>query len=63
MIFQDLNNKIITMGKTRDCISLECQKEKADLEYLQEKRMKQEALVRQFENDNEIYSNIRCFIR
>jgi hypothetical protein len=59
MIFQDLNNQIITMGKTLDSYRLECQKEKEELEYLQEKRMKLEALVRQFENNNEEYNKIR----
>ena len=59
MVFQDLNNQIITMGKTLDSYRIECQKEKEELESLQQKRMKQEALVRQFENDNEAYNKIR----
>jgi hypothetical protein len=42
-----------------DSYRLECQKEKEELEYLQEKRMKLEALVRQFENDDEVYDKIR----
>jgi hypothetical protein len=45
--------------KTSDSVRLERQKEKEELEYLQQKRMKQEALIRQFENDNEEYNNIR----
>jgi chromosome segregation ATPase len=59
MLFQDLNNQIITMGKTLDSCRLECQKEKEELESLQQKRMKQEALVRQFENNNEEYNKVR----
>lgn len=56
--FQNLNDQIISMGKTLDTIKLECQNEKARLHVVQQERMKQEALVKHFENNNEEYINI-----
>jgi hypothetical protein len=56
--FQSLNDHIIAMGKTLDSIKLDCEKETARLQVLQQKRMKQEALVKHFENNNEEYINI-----
>lgn len=44
--FQNLNDQIIAMGKTLDYIKLDCGKEMAELQVLQQKRMKQEALVK-----------------
>ena len=55
--FQTLNDQIITMGKTLDS-RLECQKEMVRLQVLQQERIKQEALVKHFENNNEEYINI-----
>ena len=57
--FQNLNDQIISMGKTLDSARLDCEKEKAQLQHLQQERMKQEALVRQFENNNEEYAKIK----
>jgi hypothetical protein len=42
-----------------DSYRLECQKVKAQLDYLQQERMKQESIVRYFENNNEEYIKIR----
>ena len=55
--FQTLNDQIITMGKTLNS-RLECQKEMVRLQVLQQERIKQEALVKHFENNNEEYINI-----
>jgi hypothetical protein len=38
-----------------DSIRLDCEKEMSRLQHLQQERMKQEALVKQFENNNEEY--------
>ncbi|MBV9178832.1 MAG: hypothetical protein JO297_17535 [Nitrososphaeraceae archaeon] len=59
MIFQDFTDQISYLHKTSDSTRLECEKEKQELESLQQKRMKQEGLIRQFENDNEAYNKIR----
>lgn len=56
--FQSLNDHIIDMGKTLDSIKLDCEKEMAELQVLQQQRMKQEALVKHFENNNEEYIKI-----
>ena len=56
--FQALNDQIITMGKTLDSIRLECQKEMVRLQVLQQQRIKQEDIVKHFENNNEEYANI-----
>jgi 4-alpha-glucanotransferase len=42
-----------------DSICLDCEKETAQRDQLYQKRMKQEAVVRQFENSNEGYIKIR----
>jgi hypothetical protein len=47
------------MGKTFDSIRRDCEKETARLQELQQKRMKQEALVKQFKNNNEEYAKIK----
>ncbi|HET7283500.1 MAG TPA: hypothetical protein VFI70_02345 [Nitrososphaeraceae archaeon] len=54
-----LNNQIIMMRKTLDSTRLDCEKEMERLRYLQQQRMKQEALVKRFENSNEVYIKIR----
>jgi hypothetical protein len=41
--FQNLNDQIISMGKALDSICLDCEKEMARLQQLQQERMKQEA--------------------
>jgi hypothetical protein len=46
------------MDKTLDSIKLDCEKEMTELLSLQQQRMKQEALVKHFENNNEKYINI-----
>ena len=51
-----LNNQIIMMRKTRDSTRLDCEKEMERLRHLQQKRIKQEDLVKHFENSNEVYS-------
>jgi len=54
-----LNNQIIMMRKTRDSTRLDYEKEMERLRHLQQQRMKQEALVKHFENSNEVYIKIR----
>jgi hypothetical protein len=56
--FQSLNDHIIAMGKTLDSIKLDCEKETAQFQVLQQQRMKQEAIVKHFENNNEEYIKI-----
>jgi hypothetical protein len=58
-IFQDLTDKISTMLKRLDSIHLDCEKELAQRDQLYQKRMKLEAAVRYFENNNEGYIKIR----
>ena len=54
-----LNNQIIMMRKTRDSTRLDYEKEMERLRHLQQQRMKQEALVKHFENSNEVCIKIR----
>src|ERR1051325_3948018 len=49
MIFQDLNNQISSMRSILDSIRLDIEKEKTRLNQLYQKRIKQEALVIQYE--------------
>ena len=56
---QLLNNQIIIMRKTWDSTRLDCEKEMERLRYLEQQRMKQEALVKHFENSDEVYIKIR----
>ena len=53
--FQQVNNQIIMMRKTRDSTRLECESEMERLRHVQQERMKQEAIVKHFENNNEVY--------
>jgi hypothetical protein len=57
--FQQVNNQIIMMSKTRDSTRLDCEKEMERLRHLQQQRIKQEDLVKHFENDNIAYIKIR----
>ena len=57
--FQNLTDQNIAMGKQLDSIRLDCEKERAQLDVLEQKRIKQEALVKHFENSNEVYIKIR----
>jgi hypothetical protein len=52
---QLLNNQIIMMRKTLDSTRLDYEKEMERLRHLQQEIMKQEALVKHFENSNEVY--------
>jgi len=52
--FQDLTNQTVSMSNRLDLIKLDCEKEMTRLQHLQEERMKQEALVKQYENNNEV---------
>jgi hypothetical protein len=59
MVFQDLSNQISSMRNTLDSIRLEYQKEKIRLYQLYQQSFKQQALIRQFQNDNEEHLKIR----
>jgi hypothetical protein len=54
-----LNNQIIMMRKTLDSTRLDYEKEMERLRHLQQERVKQEAIVKHFENSNEGYIKIR----
>jgi hypothetical protein len=43
------------MRKTRDSTRLDYEKEMERLRHLQQERVKQEAIVKHFENNNEVY--------
>ena len=58
-IFQELTDQISTMRKRLDSINKDCEEETTRLQDLQQQRMKQEAIVRQFGNNNEEYIKIR----
>lgn len=57
--FQNIIDEIVLIGNRLDSIHLECQNQVTHVHQLCQKRMKLDALVRQFENDNETYNNIR----
>jgi predicted DNA-binding protein (UPF0251 family) len=50
---------MIMMRKRLDSINKDCEKEMERLRRLQQQRIKQEALVKHFENSNETYNKIR----
>jgi len=50
-----LNNQIIMMRKTLDSTRLDYEKEMERLRHLQQQRVKQKAIVKHFENNNEVY--------
>jgi hypothetical protein len=58
-LFQELTDQIATLHKRLDSIRLDYEKEMSRLQGLQQQRMKLEAVVRQFENSNEVYIKIR----
>jgi hypothetical protein len=58
-LFQELTDQIATLHKRLDSIRLAYEKEMSRLQGLQQQRMKLEAVVRQFENSNEVYIKIR----
>ncbi|MGA9170996.1 MAG: hypothetical protein WBZ20_12715, partial [Nitrososphaeraceae archaeon] len=53
--FQQVNDQIIMMRKTLDSTRLECENEMERLRYLEQQRVKQEAIAKHFENSNEVY--------
>ena len=55
----DLNNQITEASNYVEHYKASCRQEQTKLEDLRQKRMKLEALVRQFENNNEEYVKIR----
>jgi hypothetical protein len=57
--FQQLNDHITMVSKTRDSVRLDYEKEMDRLRYLQQQRIKQEGVVRQFQNNNEEYVKIK----
>ena len=50
-----LINQIIMIRKTRDSTRLDYKKEMERLRHLQQERINQEAIVKHFENNNEVY--------
>src|ERR1051325_10307439 len=58
-IYQEINDKILSMSKRLDSLNLDCEKELAQRDQLYQKRMKLEVSVRQFQNNNEEYAKIK----
>ena len=58
-LLQELSDQISTMRKRLDSTRLDYEKEMERLRHFQQERMKQEALVKHFENNNEVYIKIR----
>lgn len=56
---QQLNEHITMVNKTRDSVRLDYEKEMDQLRSLQQQRIKQEAIVKHFENNNEEYAKIK----
>jgi len=57
--FQNIIDETVVIGNKLNSIHLECQTQTTQVHLLYQKRMKLDALVRQFENDNEAYNKIR----
>jgi hypothetical protein len=57
--FQNIIDETIVIGNKLNSIQLECQNQTTHMRQLYQKRMKQEALIRQLENDNDVYNKIR----
>jgi hypothetical protein len=57
-IFQEINDKILSMRNRLESLNLDCEKELAQRDHLYQKNMKLEAAVRYFENSNEGYIKI-----
>jgi len=49
-IYQEINDKILSMRKRLDSLNLDCERELAQRDQLYQKRMKPQAGVRQFQN-------------
>jgi predicted XRE-type DNA-binding protein len=49
-IYQEINDKILSMRQRLDSLNLDCEKELAQRDQLYQKRMKLQATVRQFQN-------------
>ena len=49
-LFQEINDKILSMRNRLDSTNLDCEKELAQRDQLYQKRMKLQASVRQFQN-------------
>jgi chromosome segregation ATPase len=58
-IYQEINDKILSMRQRLDSLNLDCEKELAQRDQLCQKRMKLQDLLRHFENNNEEYTKIR----
>ena len=58
-IIQDYDNQVTALGKSFDSYCRLCQEEESRLTDLQRQRLKAEALVNHFENNNEEYVKIR----
>ena len=58
-IYQEINDKILSMRQRLDSLNLDCEKELAQRDQLYQKRMKLQDLLRHFENNNEEYTKIR----
>ena len=61
-IMQDYENQVIALGKSFDDYCRLCQEEEVKLGDLQTKRLKAEAIVSHFENNNKEYVNIRSVV-
>ena len=58
-IMQDYENQLIALGKSFDNYCQLCQEEEVKLTHLQRKKLKAEALVSHFQNNDEEYLKIR----
>jgi chromosome segregation ATPase len=58
-IYQEIKDKILSMRNRLDFLNLDCERELAQRDQLYQKRMKLEASVRQFQNNNEEYAKIK----
>lgn len=58
-IIQNYNGQVAAVGKTFDSYCLRCEQQEKKLADLRRQRMREEALVRQFENNNAEYIKIR----
>ena len=61
-IIQDYDNQVKALGKSFDSYCRLCQEEKIRLTDLQRQRLKAEALVSHFQNNNEEYLKIRSVV-
>src|SRR5262249_14209233 len=61
-IIQDYDNQISTLGNTFYDICLRCEQEEKKLAEVQTTKMKEDALIGRFENNNEEYLKIRTTV-